>query len=56
MPNFDKTGPKGKGEMTGRGVGPCNPNIPQCLVRGKGRGRGRGLGRGAPESPEKKEQ
>jgi len=47
MPNFDKTGPQGKGPMTGRGMGPCN------LVRGGGmmnglgrRGRGRGMGMG----------
>ena len=24
MPNFDKTGPKGKGPKTGRGLGDCN--------------------------------
>ncbi|MBU0577119.1 DUF5320 domain-containing protein [Patescibacteria group bacterium] len=41
MPNFDKTGPEGKGPMTGRGMGPCNPNAP----RGCNRGRGRNLGR-----------
>ncbi len=25
MPNFDKTGPKGKGPKTGRGQGDCEP-------------------------------
>jgi len=46
MPNFDKTGPEGKGPMTGRGDGPCNTDNPR---RGggcrRGRGRGRGCGR-----------
>ncbi len=26
MPRQDKTGPEGKGPMTGRGQGKCNPN------------------------------
>jgi hypothetical protein len=26
MPRFDKTGPDGKGPLTGRGLGKCNPN------------------------------
>ena len=26
MPRFDGTGPAGQGPMTGRGMGPCNPN------------------------------
>ena len=51
MPNFDKTGPEGKGEMTGRKMGSCNPNVPQYTGRGKGRGRGRGFGKQVP-SPE----
>lgn len=25
MPNFDKTGPRGKGPKTGRGLGKCKP-------------------------------
>ena len=33
MPNFDRSGPKGMGSMTGRGLGRC------------GKGRGRGIGR-----------
>ncbi len=36
MPNFDRTGPRGMGPMTGRGMGYC----------GRGRGFGRGYGRG----------
>ena len=43
MPAFDKTGPQGKGQMTGRGMGSCNNG------RGFGFGCGcnmrRGLGR-----------
>jgi hypothetical protein len=35
MPNRDRTGPEGKGEMTGRGQG---------IGRGSGRRQGRGLG------------
>ena len=54
MPNFDKTGPEGKGEMTGRKMGPCNPNAPQRPGRGRGRGRGRGFGRGAFSASEDK--
>lgn len=50
MPRFDKTGPEGKGPMTGRGLGPCNPNItnPQTYQGpfGIGAGAGFGLGRG----------
>lgn len=40
MPNFDQTGPRGRGPMTGRGFGPCGKN----RMRG-GFGRGRGLRR-----------
>lgn len=36
MPGFDKTGPEGKGPMTGRRMGPC--------CRGAGFRRGRGFG------------
>ena len=38
MPGFDRTGPRGFGPMTGRGMGPCG--------RGYGLGRGMGYGRG----------
>jgi len=41
MPNNDKTGPKGQGPMTGRGMGACgNGNN----TGGFGRGRGCGMG------------
>ena len=40
MPALDKTGPKGQGSLTGRGMGPCGGNS------GYGR-RGNGMGRGA---------
>jgi len=56
MPNFDRTGPLGKGPGTGRGLGPCakgqdtpanRAGIGPCgKVRGTGVGRGRGAGRG----------
>jgi hypothetical protein len=36
MPNQDRTGPNGQGQMTGRGLGPCG----QGLARGRGFGRG----------------
>lgn len=51
MPRGDKTGPDGRGPMTGRGLGYCagyeHPGYavhPQAY--GKGRGCGRGMGRG----------
>ncbi len=63
MPNFDKTGPQGKGPMTGRGLGYCAGHNPgdednrPSFGRGYGRGRrrrrgcGRGLGRGMGRGP-----
>ena len=58
MPGFDKTGPEGKGPMTGRGMGPCNPKTPQDPSRGRShdypRGRGRSFGRGVTKSAENK--
>lgn len=61
MPGYDKTGPEGKGPMTGREQGYCNGTIPKDedrkkILEEKGReygqrreygGRGQGLGRGA---------
>lgn len=46
MPNFDKTGPAGKGSMTGQGQGSCSGNQPSALppLYGQGMGRGRGVG------------
>ena len=48
MPNRDKTGPEGKGPMTGRGAGDCNdkPAQPDKPARPKD-GRGAGVGAGA---------
>ncbi len=54
MPTFDKTGPRGEGPMTGKGMGRCAmPAGRQGNGQGMGRrmgfgrccGRGRGLGR-----------
>ena len=41
MPNFDGTGPQGKGPMTGRGAGPCAKGKTPAAGRGAGRGAGR---------------
>ena len=46
MPGQDKTGPRGQGSMTGRGLGPCGVGTQKGLVRGRGQGLGRGFGRG----------
>lgn len=46
MPGFDRTGPRGMGPMTGRGMGPCK----------RGRAYGRGLGRGFYSAPLSKEE
>ena len=45
MPGFDKTGPQGKGQLTGRGFGPCGGGSGMRIGWGRGRGYGRGLGR-----------
>ena len=43
MPGFDRTGPEGRGPMTGRGAGYCAGNeTPRFTNRGPGYGRGRG--------------
>jgi hypothetical protein len=59
MPQFDKTGPEGKGPRTGRGMGECSPeegNAPaqdaqaqpgQAPTFRGGRGPGNGRGRRA---------
>ena len=50
MPRGDRTGPNGKGPLTGRGMGPCVTNDSTSAVprgTGLGAGRGLGLGRGA---------
>ena len=56
MPNFDGTGPQGKGPQTGRKLGQCNKtsDTPQTRDSDRGIGRengkrigsGRGIGRG----------
>lgn len=50
MPAKDKTGPEGKGPMTGRGFGDCNPEASNQRGFGRGcgcsRGGGCGQGRG----------
>jgi hypothetical protein len=48
MPNLDKTGPEGKGPMTGRGAGKCSENDTTekpTQNQTQGLGLGRGLGR-----------
>ena len=47
MPNFDKTGPEGKGPLTGGGCGSCEGAKKECGGNGAGRGVGRGAGNGA---------
>lgn len=51
MPNGDRTGPRGEGSRTGRGVGLCSgagvagsESAPGGNGRGAGRGRGRAAG------------
>lgn len=50
MPNYDRTGPTGKGPMTGRGLGKCKDaktNIDGADKKGQGLGPcGQGLRRG----------
>lgn len=55
MPGLNRKGPEGKGSMTGRGLGKCNPqnendqiepNTENDEARGSARGLGRGRGRG----------
>lgn len=45
MPNFDQTGPQGKGAMTGRGLGSCKKAGKNIGFMGRCRGNGRGFGR-----------
>jgi hypothetical protein len=46
MPRGDKTGPEGRGSMTGRGLGNCAGNGEPGYTAGGGRGFGRGRGFG----------
>jgi len=47
MPRGDRTGPDGRGPMTGRGFGYCAGYPGPGYERGTGMGRGRGYGRGS---------
>lgn len=47
MPNFDRTGPEGKGPRTGRNLGDCNDSNNSNNNRRGLFGRGNGFGRGA---------
>jgi hypothetical protein len=52
MPRGDKTGPEGKGSMTGRGLGSCgNKNGNTGNQGNTGRGMGAGKGMGARRNP-----
>jgi hypothetical protein len=44
MPNFDRTGPQGQGEMTGRGMGNCDGANRNGMNR-RCFGGGRGIGK-----------
>ena len=50
MPSGDKTGPEGRGPMTGRALGYCagynSPGFTRVIPLGRGFGVGRGGGRG----------
>ena len=50
MPGGDRTGPVGRGPMSGRGLGYCagynSPGFTKGVPRGRGYGFGRGFGRG----------
>lgn len=51
MPRLNGTGPEGKGSMTGRGMGNCQPNNDNSkedenIGFGRGFGRGRGMRKG----------
>lgn len=46
MPNFNRTGPRGQGPMTGRGMGRCGNGNGHGINFGQGRGFGRGFGKG----------
>jgi len=60
MPGFNRTGPRGQGPGTGRGLGPCGGGMAYG-PRGGGRGLGMGTGRAAAYpnyniSPEEEEE
>jgi len=47
MPRGDGTGPRGEGPLTGRGLGPCNPDTSRAGSDAPGYGAGYGPGNGA---------
>ena len=55
MPGFDRTGPEGRGAMSGRGLGACADGRLARPGNGKGtgqsRGRGMGFGHGCAVGP-----
>ena len=55
MPGRNGTGPMGQGQVTGRGMGPCNGNR-AYNGRGFGRGFGMGYGRGYYNAQPSKEE
>ena len=52
MPGLDKTGPRGEGSTTGRGLGPCGSGLAWRRGRGMGRGLGRCFGWNWPQNKE----
>ncbi|MDX9917390.1 MAG: DUF5320 domain-containing protein [Gudongella sp.] len=46
MPRYDMTGPMGRGQMTGRGMGYCVRRFAPGMMQGYGRGAGYGRGMG----------
>lgn len=52
MPGFDKTGPQGKGPLTGRGFGPCGMGLGWRRMFGMGRGMGRYFNWNEPQTKE----
>ena len=45
MPREDKTGPNGKGPMTGKGLGKCNPDNKSTTTDTSNFGKRNGMGR-----------
>jgi hypothetical protein len=52
MPGLDKTGPRGEGPTTGRGLGPCGSGLAWRRGCGMGRGLGRYFGWNWPQNKE----
>ncbi|HXK36743.1 MAG TPA: DUF5320 family protein [Candidatus Paceibacterota bacterium] len=56
MPQFDTTGPRGRGPRTGRGFGPCGMGCGWGKHFGPGRGMGRYFGWDVPQTKEERLQ